>query len=390
MREIETREHSVRISVSDYRRNLGIDFRMGSLRCDVIEAFPTPLALESSDPQSISTANITAVDRSSPDPSTASLARYLRAPFDEEARSPCRSDELWDDPWRLSPSLLNLNCIEPPDNIEPPYFYFDSPCQSMTAATDNRPKSIAGSDASISSVGSVRSDTSFKSVDHRGARRGRKRWIGPPIDRNRSKDREALETFNAMQVEAIDLKTSKSQKQTKRRSIFCTWPDCDRTFQNRSDWARHEEAKHYCPYHWVCCLDPGPESRTVLADCLFCDEKYVLLDHFIKHDQFASCVHKDPSLRTFLRKDHLVQHITTTHAKEAEASTLRRFIIGRVVDSWRIDNPSMPMEGLYCGFCGTTCSNWKTRQDHIFDHLRSDLNTGLAYKSEWRPGRDIP
>lgn len=54
--------------------------------------------------------------------------------------------------------------------------------------------------------------------------------------------------------------------------IFCTWRNCTKTFRYKFDWARHEEAKHYCPYHWVCCLDDESCSSTNMSFCIICEE----------------------------------------------------------------------------------------------------------------------
>jgi hypothetical protein len=166
----------------------------------------------------------------------------------------------------------------------------------------------------------------------------------------------------------------------RKRPLFCTWTDCRATFRYRYEWARHEEAKHYFPYHWVCCLE-GPSSRTrTVEDCNLCGKRFASLQHIIEHMQFQSCTSKEHGLRTFLRKDHLIQHIKGTHSKPQEVSSA---LVKELVSAWRVVNPSLDKSALCCGFCGKRFTGWKERQDHVYGHLRSGQNNGIEYKLAW-------
>jgi hypothetical protein len=310
---------------------------------------------------SISTANIEEVDRSSPDPSISSITRYLESSANEDGSPPIALSS--DERGRHHSKYL------------PP---------SMRRPTSQRSASLADSSASMSSISSLMSDASFKSVDHRGARRGRKRWTGTQTEMPHF---DAPKVPEMIQLD-IDSDASKSRKWTAKTLIFCTWPECDKTFKNRSEWARHEEATHYCPYNWVCCLDSVPSPLETIGSCFFCGSRNVSLKHVTQHRQFSSCVSENPKHRSFLRKDHLVQHITAKHVSFHKRNKAGPAFLEKLVSRWKTRNPLMQDEALYCGFCGFTFPDWEARQVHVFDHLNSSLNTGLAYKSSWSSGRD--
>jgi len=163
-----------------------------------------------------------------------------------------------------------------------------------------------------------------------------------------------------------------------RQPLFCTWPDCSATFRHKYEWARHEEAKHYLPYHWICCLDDGNSRTRTVDPCLVCDEQNASLQHIKNHDEFTNCAGKDTETRTFLRQDHLTQHIKGTHFK---SQTITPSSLRLLAHAWRIDNPSISQMALHCGFCGTAFMDWEARKDHVYDHLRGDGKIG---KAAWR------
>ena len=156
-----------------------------------------------------------------------------------------------------------------------------------------RTSSVLGSDSSAGSNASFGSSGSQISIDSRGARRGRTRW-----KRAKSPCRIAFPSNSSTKIDAY----------------FCTWPDCDSRFPNKSAWARHEEALHYQPYHWICCLESEVIVR--LPHCPICDEQDVLIGHLVD-SHFHDCAQKPQKARTFVRQDQLSQHIRTVHPESA-------------------------------------------------------------------------
>ncbi|KAH3973653.1 hypothetical protein HBI81_139890 [Parastagonospora nodorum] len=158
---------------------------------------------------------------------------------------------------------------------------------------------------------------------------------------------------------------------THARTLFCTWPDCDSRFRYRFDWSRHEEAVHYVPYHWICCME---ETFGIDSHCVLCrGENHTTIDHC------SSCRRKELESRTFYREDQLVQHIKRVH-RHKDALTVR--VTKDLLSLWKCDNPSLSAASLYCGFCGESFGFWAERQNHVFEHLVKG-----ACKSLWWPER---
>ncbi|KAH7082106.1 hypothetical protein FB567DRAFT_630541 [Paraphoma chrysanthemicola] len=167
-------------------------------------------------------------------------------------------------------------------------------------------------------------------------------------------------------------------------SIFCTWPSCKERFTTRSAWARHEEATHYCPYHWVCCPDISSSQQETLPTCFICEQQDISYDHITAHDEFKKCRDKDEESRTFFRQDHLQQHIKGTHKRmNKEWKPSYRTTINHLVRVWQRDNPSLSAMALHCGFCDAVFETWTERQDHVFAHFQEDSSGRRADKSDW-------
>jgi hypothetical protein len=172
-----------------------------------------------------------------------------------------------------------------------------------------------------------------------------------------------------------------------KQPYFCTWLDCKETFRHRFEWARHEEAKHYCPAHWVCCLNDHNTSSAALSSCFLCDEGAITLKHVMDHAQFQSCSNKDAASRSFLRKDHLTQHIKGTHLAPHERAQLTPSILKELLSAWKIDNPVMSKAALFCGFCGITMRSWADRQGHVAGHFLPHSLGSPVCKSSWQLDR---
>jgi len=195
--------------------------------------------------------------------------------------------------------------------------------------------SVAGSDSSRDSGDSAGSWISQNSVDSRGPRRGRKSWVQIPNQFNA--------TASTPETEG---KSSATTKNSKGRLWYCTWPSCDKSFQFRSEWDRHETTVHHWPYHWVCNLD-----------------------------QETDTVHKDAASRIFYREDQLLVHMRGSHpgikVTKLSVATLKQ------------DNPDFNPESLKCGFCHESLRNWEERQDHVAAHIKGGLLQERLPKSSW-------
>jgi len=299
----------------------------------------------------------------SPARSTTSLERYLAAPLTEEA-IPSTAIDLLKDNYSLilrtgtteqliaelkrtsklearTPSTAKMTQSE----LEALRQYNSRTLKDVRSrarmsralpSTNDVAGSIAGSDSSIDSGSSAGSWISQTSVDSRGPRRGRKSWVQVPNQFNA--------TASARETEEKSPITTKCPKS---RSWYCTWSSCNKSFQFRSEWDRHETAVHYWPYHWVCNLGVQP-----------------------------SAVHKDAASRIFYREDQLLIHMRDRHR--------RGNVTKHLVSTLKQGNPDFNSESLRCGFCYQVLRDWEERQDHVAAHL---LKEGLA-KSQWMRWED--
>jgi hypothetical protein len=241
--------------------------------------------------------------------------------------------------------------------------------------------STAGSESSNGSLTSVGSFGSHISADSRGSRRGRRRWAVTP----RGDSPAILPESSGAALSFGD----EAAPDSARYPIFCTWPDCDKSFRYRSEWERHEEACHYCPYHWVCCLEVGNVMR--IPRCFLCSEQDVLLSH-LAECHFQKCASQTLAQRTFLRGDQFAAHLKRHFSKCLETIpkvkghfTPRRPSgphLRSIDQAWKIDNPDLSSKSLNCGFCGHLSKTWKQRQAHVFTHLDKRI-----CKQAWWPSR---
>jgi hypothetical protein len=335
----------------------------------------------------VSSASLGVLDRLSPACSTTSLERFLSTPMEEEGVSIAFVK------WALQSNVQEEHDLS-----------------TWRIASRAAPRSLSSvnSGSSISSINSFQSRDSHVSTDSRGSRRGRKQWrrlstrhvlrgdsqrssehspaISPRMH-STSKLSPQRDTPIApllelgVAVETSDTHSNEFQLKpasegtdmcSDKRHLFCTWPSCTSRFRYRFDLTRHEEALHYCPFHWVCCrMDDQPQD---VLGCLVCRES----DHTAAQ-HCNSCATKDLRVRTFLREDQLAQHIKRAHIHPAIP---KKQISKDLLSLWKVNNPSFPVEYLRCGFCGLVSTSWAQRQDHVFDHLRKGIQ-----KSLWQVGR---
>jgi hypothetical protein len=283
----------------------------------------------------VSVKNLKALDRISPPPVNVSLDRYLAS---------SRTDE------PVATQILQ-----------------SSPVNQFANQVANQPIDIPTlnrSDSDVNSVGSaqsIASGGSFKSIDSRGSRQGRRGWTKPTSSNK----------VQAVLEHPIPSKVINSER------YFCTWPGCDCAFSHRFEWARHEEAVHYCPYHWVCCSEQN--SEYFLQDCWFCDATNVTLRH-VTEEHFSTCTKKCTQQRTFLREDLFVAHLRRHLKKNSypNVGLTCRFLAKR----WKEDNSAMDRRALHCGICGRKFMTWEERSTHVREHME----TGIT-KAAWWPDR---
>lgn len=324
----------------------------------------------------VSTTNIDRINRDSPDPENATLDMYLAGSRSEEPVS--------------SAALLAAAATSPPFT-------------SIPTSPLRRSHSKAESFTSVESI--APSVSSMESFDSRGSRQGRRCWkssssssalsgfvrpsfqVYPGLDIG-SQFNHTI-PYPGLQREAPTIRYDFTDaayleeqlplpQETSRCKFFCTWPHCEHISRNQSAWQRHEAAKHYRPYRWECCSLAQPEK--VLPECFVCGEKNMPLKHIV-HDHFAACKKKSTDMRTFFRKDQLVQHIER-HLPCNNTANSKSTIPHSLLDAWRSDNPQKEKGSLLCGFCGKTFATWTERTDHVAKHLQHGI-----CKAAWWPER---
>lgn len=148
----------------------------------------------------------------------------------------------------------------------------------------------------------------------------------------------------------------------------------------RKSWRRHEETQHRPKRKWTCLLT-GPSlaisSRSdASACCVFCMIPNPSDKHFAECHRIAECLAKDEGERTFLRPDHLRQHVRNFHKAKLDET---------VRDLWRREGPgSHAVENWVCGFCAKVLKTWDDRETHVASHFKDGL-TMADWKGYTRP-----
>lgn len=112
--------------------------------------------------------------------------------------------------------------------------------------------------------------------------------------------------------------TSARSRRPRVHSFGCTY--CSRSFSKKYDWLRHERSVHaVADTSWVCRMPlPPGHSRIVWrlgqtrAECVFCGHPSPTEDHFQSHE-FEACAKRALQDRSFVRKDHMWQHLFKFH-----------------------------------------------------------------------------
>ncbi|KAH7133755.1 hypothetical protein EDB81DRAFT_727209 [Dactylonectria macrodidyma] len=144
----------------------------------------------------------------------------------------------------------------------------------------------------------------------------------------------------------------------------CTF--CTDTFRTKHDWKRHEKSLHLPLESWACAPHGSRAINPTNGQlcCVYCGQVEPDDDHVEAHNPFAC------QERTFLRKDHLKQHLRLVHnAGLIEWST----------KLWKVAISKIRSR---CGFCRITMDDWESRADHLADHFRMG-QTMAEWEGDW-------
>ncbi|UKZ93386.1 uncharacterized protein TrAFT101_008301 [Trichoderma asperellum] len=162
-----------------------------------------------------------------------------------------------------------------------------------------------------------------------------------------------------------------SLKNDDGRIFQCTF--CTDTFTSRYDWTRHEGSIHLVLEKWTC-LPLGPRYSEPGEDairCSLCDEVNPTDQHLVSHGA-GQCYSKPSSKRSFYRRDHLRQHLRTSHH------------VYDILPSMKQWKSKVTRVKSRCGFCDSTFSLWSDRNDHIAEHFRAG-----AKMKDWKGCRGL-
>ncbi|KAI5286361.1 hypothetical protein KEM54_006852 [Ascosphaera aggregata] len=160
--------------------------------------------------------------------------------------------------------------------------------------------------------------------------------------------------------------SSASSRSKKHKSFQCTF--CLESFSTKYDWQRHEKSLHLPLDSWTCTPLGAIEIHENKILCAFCHAQNPDRDHLEEHN-YEDCRDKACADRSFLRKDHLAQHLRLMHNVKFSSW----------MSSWRHTRDDIKSR---CGFCGTSFSSWKVRVEHLTYHFKQGTTM-----SDWKGGR---
>ncbi|KAE8378476.1 hypothetical protein BDV26DRAFT_281011 [Aspergillus bertholletiae] len=275
------------------------------------------------------------------------------------------------DRWRNSPpeieaapleAIVNAVAHSDTDTISDRSFgsTASAPCnlQNSVPSKSNDARSFVSSEASVSGLSSS-SGSSVGSIHSQGSF-GRFYLDDPSRRRRRRRTRNSTVSYNR------PAKTAAA-----KRPFQCTF--CTDTFRTKHDWTRHERTLHLALVEFTC-APSGPtysDPSNGVNRCAFCDELCPSDTHIDAH-RFNACQLKPVSLRTFYRKDHLVQHLRLVHGVNQAPPTM---------ESWKSQVTHINSR---CGFCDQRFEVWSDRNDHLAHHFRN----GASMK-DWRGCRGL-
>ncbi|KAL4862945.1 hypothetical protein BDV12DRAFT_178114 [Aspergillus spectabilis] len=154
------------------------------------------------------------------------------------------------------------------------------------------------------------------------------------------------------------------------RPYQCTF--CTDAFRTKYDWARHEKTLHLSLESYTCSpIGPIYLDLDGAERCVFCDLPHPSECHSDSHS-YSRCQEKPAVLRTFYRKDHLVQHLRLVHGVSHMLPAM---------DSWKSQVDAINSR---CGLCGERFVTWSARNEHVAQHFRD----GASMK-DWKGPRGL-
>ncbi|KMP03165.1 hypothetical protein CISG_07670 [Coccidioides immitis RMSCC 3703] len=279
------------------------------------------------------------------------------------------SDEQWPsfsplDRWRNSPpevEAASLEAIRSAVARSGTSYLPTGDLQHQSPPEDNDARSLVSSKASGSAVSSSSRSSAYSfDSNHSHGSFGRFYLEKVPRRRHRRQTRPAS-----------TLPTPSTKRSVGKRPYQCTF--CTDTFRTKHDWTRHENTLHLSLETFTCAPfgstynDPSGGTRM----CTFCDCPQPSESHIESH-RFSLCQQKPVALRTFYRKDHLVQHLRLVHGVNNLIPSM---------DTWKSQVTNINSR---CGFCGETFTLWSERNDHIARHFRKG-----ALMKDWRGCRGL-
>ncbi|KAL4954530.1 hypothetical protein BDW69DRAFT_183425 [Aspergillus filifer] len=155
-----------------------------------------------------------------------------------------------------------------------------------------------------------------------------------------------------------------------QRPYQCTF--CTDTFRTKYDWTRHEKTLHLSLESYTCCPgEPTYPDLDGLQRCVFCDQHNPSKGHVESHS-YARCKEKPHVLRTFYRKDHLMQHLRLVHRVNQ---------LSPGMETWKAQIDKIKSR---CGLCNENFNSWSARNEHIAEHFRNG-----ALMKDWRGSRGL-
>lgn len=150
---------------------------------------------------------------------------------------------------------------------------------------------------------------------------------------------------------------AKSTSKGSKPRIFCCTFCCD-SFGTKYEWVRHEKSLHLVLETWYCApLGPSVFSPILGKEqCAFCDTLQPSQEHLSSHN-YESCQNLSKELRSFHRKDHLVQHLRHVHYVQYLPT----------IDDWKVEMKNITSR---CGFCDLDLNSWDDRASHLAKHFR--------------------
>lgn len=163
--------------------------------------------------------------------------------------------------------------------------------------------------------------------------------------------------------------TRQKRSYASKPRMFCCTFCCDK-FKSKYDWARHEKSLHLNLESWTCAPYGGSVilPSTGRTHCAYCNQLDPIPDHLEQHNH-GNC---QQEIRSFRRKDHLLQHLRLFHRLDTMP----------LIDNWKTAVTEFPSR---CGFCDSRMETWTERADHLSAHFRKGCTM-----AQWEGDHEFP